>query len=143
MEYWSQELMKITGGIIVGWFAHRFVIQREASNRRRNFRTYIEVLIARLRDTQDDDLAEFHHETRGALRDECAKVRVDISPRNREIFISAAERYCGLSTINIVQDPLADAIERRTGQRLATPYAQFPGRAIMEESLRELSTSGI
>ena len=96
MEQWLQEVVKIGGSFLAGWFTHVFVVRRDLASRRRNFRSHLFTVHAQLQSTSDDQFFAVHQSSIPKVRDECARIQEDIPSRCRSDFIRAAQTYCTL-----------------------------------------------
>jgi len=132
-----KEIGLILFGAIVGFFISRW---QSISDRRRLFSSQIDVFLARLRNTQDDALVEFHADTKVPIRDECAKIGRDVCCGCRSRLADAAQEYYALTEDEIIKDPIGKALTERqhVGGRIISPEAEFPGRERMAGLLQKI-----
>jgi len=96
-----------------------------AADRRRQFRSKLDVLLAQLHDTNSGLIFTFHRETSVTIRDECAKIRGDICwVRRRRLDEAAHQYYC-------LEDN-EEASQDKNGR------IYFPGRERVQELLRRI-----
>ena len=103
-----------SGITVLGWIAgHALNLRRERESRRRPFRGKIQVLLAKLADTDGGDLCALHRDTKDAVRDGCAELLTDIRWHWRGRFSHAARCYCGLGDLAI-ENPNAEHLVKYT-----------------------------
>ena len=110
----STILSNLLTGIICLYIGFRLHVGGDAAERRRLFRAQIDVFLAKVRDTHEGLIDEFHSDTLTTIRDECAKISSDVWWFRRRRFDEAAQQYY------CYQGEIAPAPRKIGGQRVAT-----------------------
>ena len=87
----------LTAALLGALFAHGFVLMREGNERKRRFRTSVELVLLEIEAAPKDIIWDVHHNSIVPLREQAAHVLLDIRHDRRKAFRENLIKYSKLA----------------------------------------------